>query len=278
MTVGILGLGLIGGSIAKAYRGCGGWKILAWDIDGTLLDFCRLSGLVDDTLTDDSAGECDLVILATFPRASIDYLEHIAPLVKKGAYVIDCLGVKREICSRGFELAEKYGFTFVGGHPMAGSHNSGFKFSRADLYAGSHMIVCPPRFDDMELLERVSELLSPLQFGKLTVTTADKHDEMIAFTSQLTHMISSAYVKRPNASEHRDYAAGSYRDMSRVAWLNPEMWTELFLENRDKLINEMDIFIGHIMEYRDALEKGDRDKMRRLLEDGRRRKSEIDAK
>ena len=280
MTVGIVALGLIGGSMAKAYRREAGTRVLACDIDRVILDFARVSDVIDDELTLDNAAECDLLLLCAYPQASEDYLRAAAPHLRKDALVVDCLGTKRAICRTGFALAEQYGFTFVGGHPMAGSHNSGFKYSRANLFERAPMVLVPPRFDDIELLERVKTALAPVGFGSFTVTTAEKHDKMIAFTSQLPHIVSNAFVKSPTPTSkaHKGFSAGSYKDMTRVAWLSPGMWTELFLENRDNLLGELDTLIASLSAYREALAGEDGETLYRLLDEGRARKKEIDQR
>ena len=190
--------------------------------------------------------------------------------------VIDGCGTKQVVCEACFPLAEQYGITYLGGHPMAGSHFSGYAHAKADLYHGAPMVLVPPTFDDIELLSRAKELLSPAGFGHYSVTTAEKHDASIAFTSQLAHLVSNAYVKSPTALEHHGFSAGSYRDMTRVAWLNAPMWTELFLDNRDNLLRELDLLIENLGEYRDALERRDAGKLEQLLEEGKRRKEEVD--
>ena len=243
MTVGIVGLGLIGGSLARAYHDAG-WRVLAHNRSASVTEFAEMAGAVDAPLTPENLSECDLLLLAVYPQASIDYLEANAERINKNAVVIDCCGTKRDICAVGFRLAQEHGFLFVGGHPMAGTHFSGFKYSRATLFKGAPMVLVPPVFDDMQLIDRVCKLLAPPAFGQFSVTTAEKHDEMIAFTSQLAHVVSNAYVKSPTAAAHKGFSAGSYKDLTRVAWLNPQMWTELFLENKDNLTREIDILIA----------------------------------
>lgn len=277
MTVGIVGLGLIGGSLAKAYRRTEGMEILAYDIDKTVLDFAILSGAANAVLDMENIARCDMLLLAAYPKASEEYLRMAAPHIEKHTVVIDCLGTKREICRVGFMLAEKYGFTYVGGHPMAGTHHSGFKYARANLFNGAPMVIVPPRFDDIALLEHIKKLLAPAGFGSITVTTAEKHDEMIAFTSQMAHVVSNAYIKSPTAGAHKGFSAGSYKDLTRVAWLAPKMWTELFLENGDNLLKELDGLIGCLGEYRDAIARQDAETLERLLDEGRLRKKEIDG-
>lgn len=274
MTVGILGLGLIGGSLARAYHDAG-HEVLAYNRSVSVTQFAQMANAVDEELTEENIGRCELLLLALYPQACIDYLEKMGPFLSKDAVVIDCCGTKRGICAACFPLAEQYGWLFVGGHPMAGTHFSGFKYSRATLFKGAPMVLVPPVLDDMQLIERVCKLLAPLNFGHFSVTTAQKHDEMIAFTSQLAHVVSNAYVKSPTARMHKGFSAGSYKDLTRVAWLNAPMWTELFLDNRDNLIQEIDGIVASLQEYRDALEQEDASALCRLLEEGKKRKEEV---
>ncbi len=277
MTVGIVGLGLIGGSFAKAYHEAG-VTVLASNRTEETLKFAMLSGAVDGELTEENIGYCDLVIIAVFPEAAEAFLKRMAPHIGKKPIVIDACGTKRKICSMCFPIAEEYGFTYLGGHPMAGTHKSGFKYARANLYHNAPMVIVPPSFDDIELLDRVKTLLAPVGFGSISVTTAEKHDELIAFTSQMPHIISNAYIKSPTAEKHKGFSAGSYKDLTRVAWLNPKLWAELFLENRDCVLSELDFFIDALEQYRDAVKNNDFDTLERLLDDGRRRKEEVDGR
>lgn len=278
MTVGIIGLGLIGGSMAKAYKKNSDATVLAADRDSTIVEYARLQGAVDGELTADTIPSCDLILIALYPRAAMEYLKNTAHLIAKEALVIDLCGTKRTICEAGFALAEQYGFTFVGGHPMAGLHHSGFKYARDNLFHGASMVLVPPTFDDIFLLDRVKKALAPVGFGRMTVTTANQHDEMIAFTSQLAHVVSNAYVKSPTARSHKGFSAGSYKDLTRVARLNEEMWSELFVENKEHLVSELNVLITSLTEYRDAIRDGDTDATRSLLKDGREAKESIDGK
>ena len=275
-TVGILGLGLIGGSFAKAYHAAG-WTVLAADRDAAILSFAQMSGAVDGTLGAENAAQCDLILACICPEAAIAELTGLAPHIGEKPVVIDCCGTKRVVCEALFPVAEQYGFTYLGGHPMAGSHHSGFKYARENLYHNAPMVLVPPSFDDIALLQRVKELLAPAGFGHISVTTAQAHDEMIAFTSQMPHLISNAYIKSPTAAEHKGFSAGSYKDMTRVAWLNAPMWAELFLENRDCLLRELGWLMESLREYRAALEKNDLPELTRLLEEGKKRK-EVDGR
>lgn len=276
MKVGILGLGLIGGSMARAFSKAG-HTVYAADTDETILSFAQLSGAVSAELNGSNIGLCDLLLLAIYPEGSARWLEENAHLVSPNALVMDLCGIKEEICRRCFPLAEQYGFTFVGGHPMAGSHFSGFKYSRSNLFQGAPMVLVPPRFDDIMLLQRVKDALAPCNFGAFSVCTAQEHDRLIAFTSQMPHVLSNAYIKSPTALSHSGFSAGSYKDLTRVAWLNAPMWAELCMENRENMLYELDTYIRSLEAYRAALQAQDMAALTALLEEGRRRKEEVDG-
>ena len=276
MKVGILGLGLIGGSMARAYA-VAGHTVYAADLDESTLSFAMLSGAVHGQLDEETIPACELLLLAIYPGGSAKWLEDNGRLVDSGALVLDLCGIKQEVCKRCFPVARKYGFTFVGGHPMAGSHFSGFKYSRADLYKGAPMVLVPPRFDDIDLLQRVKDAMAPCGFGMFSVTTAEEHDRMIAFTSQMPHVLSNAFIKSPTARQHKGFSAGSYKDLTRVAWLNAPMWSELFLENRENLLFELNTYLDSLTAYRDALEAGDGERLTALLEAGKKAKEEVDG-
>lgn len=277
MKVGIVGLGLIGGSFAWAYHN-EGHQVLAFNRTRSVLDFAMLSGAVDGELTEENAGDCDLILVTLYPQAAIDYIDRMGPYFGKKPLVMDCCGTKRVVCSACFPIAQRDGFTYIGAHPMAGTHNSGFKYAKGTMYKGAPMVIVPPRYDDIELLGRVKELLSPAGFGRISVTTAEKHDMMIAFTSQMAHVVSNAYIKSPTARIHKGFSAGSYKDLTRVAWLNAPMWAELFMENKDFLLNELDLFINSLTQYRDAMTNDDMPELIRLLDEGRRLKEEVDGR
>ena len=276
MKVGILGLGLIGGSLARAYKKAG-HTVYAHNRGESILSFAMLAGVVDAPLTDKNIGQCDLILLSIYADASAAWLEDNAQYIDTSTLVIDCCGIKKDICDRCFPLAEKHGFTFVGGHPMAGSHHSGFKYSRSNLFQGAPMVLVPPRFDDPVLLERVKIALAPCGFKMYSVTTAQEHDRMIGFTSQMPHIISNAFIKSPTALQHKGFSAGSYKDLTRVAWLNPQMWAELFLSNKENLLDELDILINSLNQYKDAIAQNNEEQLIKLLDDGRKRKEEVDG-
>ena len=283
---GIVGLGLIGGSFARGYAQAG-VRVLAWDPDEDVMVAASM-GTVSGELNDETLGECDIIVLACYPEACIEWLEaHAQALADAtdteaimGPVVIDTVGIKGIVCERAFNLARENGFYFVGAHPMAGTQFSGYAHSRADLFEGAPLVLVPPAVDDslkLELLSQVREMVRPLGFGKFSVTSAEEHDHVIAFTSQLAHVVSNAYVKSPTAQEHHGFSAGSYRDLTRVAHLNASMWAELMTDNAQYLSQEPTYLIDSLAAYRDALEKKDEGQLEELLAEGDRIKRALDA-
>lgn len=283
---GIVGLGLIGGSFARGYAQAG-VRVLAWDPDEDVMVAASM-GTVSGELNDETLGECDIIVLACYPEACIEWLEaHAQALADAtdteaimGPVVIDTVGIKGIVCERAFNLARENGFYFVGAHPMAGTQFSGYAHSRADLFEGAPLVLVPPAVDDslkLELLSQVREMVRPLGFGKFSVTSAEEHDHVIAFTSQLAHVVSNAYVKSPTAQEHHGFSAGSYRDLTRVAHLNASMWAELMTDNAQYLSQELTYLIDSLAAYRDALEKKDEEQLKELLAEGDRIKRTLDA-
>ena len=269
MNIGIVGLGLIGGSLAKAYKTNEDCIVYGADRDSLAVQLALLTESIDAELTNEILPSCDYIFLALYPQAAVAWLEEHADKLDSHTVVIDCCGIKQAICEVGFRLAEQYGFHYLGGHPMAGTQYSGFKYSREDMFQDACMILVPPIDPDINLLDRVHKTLAKAGFTHVTITTAEKHDNMIAYTSQLAHVVSNAYVKSPNAQLHHGFSAGSYRDLTRVARLNEHMWTELFLNNAEALCGEIDFLINSLQQYSDAIKAGDADRLRTLLREGR---------
>ena len=269
---GVVGLGLIGGSFARAFARAG-HEVYAFDANEDIERFAAIDTTAG-TLTPELVPTCELIVLACYPEACVAWLRANAHLVDPAAIVIDTGGVKRSICEPCFELAREAGITFVGCHPMAGTQFSGYAHSRATMFEGAPMVVCPaPEVRGvtcLALVDRLEGLLAPCGFNKFTVTTPERHDEVIAYTSQLAHVVSNAYVKSPTLALRNGFAAGSYRDLTRVARLNPTMWCELFLDDADNLSREIDTLIAELAKYRDALDAKDAQTLITLLQDGDR--------
>lgn len=300
MKIAIIGLGLIGGSLARAIREKNAHTLYGYDKNPAVTAAALAAGVLDAPLTPERLGQCDLVAVALFPAAIVDWLKQNAAVIPKTAIVFDCGGIKAPVCAAGFALAAQHGFAFFGGHPMAGTERSGWAAARADLFAGASMLLVPPEGaaddggtegGDSRRGERPAQGMSDskkgtdgrtaaqldilrafflsLGFGRVVVTTAAEHDRTIAYTSQLAHVVSSAYIKSPTAQNYVGFSAGSFKDMTRVAFLNEAMWTELFLDNRGPLGEEIDFLIARLREYRDALAAGEEDTLYRLLHEGK---------
>lgn len=275
--VGIVGLGLIGGSFARALAK-DNREVYAWNRTRSTLELACIETLTGE-LTDKIIATCELIILAGYPAQAVEWLTEHATQISTGAIVIDAVGVKREICEQCEDIASKHDFIFVGCHPMAGTQFSGFAHSRSSLFRGAPLVVVPPALPDLEradVLDRLHRLLEPCGFASMTLSTAEEHDRRIAYTSQLAHVVSNAYVKSPTAQGHHGFSAGSYRDLTRVARLNAPMWTELFLANADFLEAEIDHLINALTEYQDALHNKDAARLEELLAEGDRLKREAE--
>ncbi len=275
MKVGIVGLGLIGGSFAKAIKEKGDITVYGYDINESSFLAAKMTSAVDGRLDDKTVSECDMIIVSLYPDSTVEYISKNAALIKKGAVVVDTCGVKKYVCDKMFSLSAEYGFDFIGGHPMAGTQYSGFSHSKSTLFKGASMILCPGN-TSLQVTEETKQFFLSLGFGNVVFCTPDFHDSQIAFTSQLAHVVSNAYIKSPAAQDHKGFSAGSYKDLTRVARLNPVMWSELFMENKEYLCREIDGIVQELQKYSDAIKEGDRQKLEALLSDGVAKKLSAD--
>lgn len=269
MTIGIIGLGIIGGSFARAIKAYTPHTVLAFNRSRSTLEAAISCGAADGELTAENIKACDLIIVCLPPEALIAWVRDWAPLIDTHTVVVDACGVKRPVVAALSPVAREHGFTFVGGHPMAGREVSGFVSSDERLWQGASMILTPEESLPDDTLDRLKKLFLSIGFGTVTVTTAEYHDRTIAYTSQLAHVASSAYIKSPTAQDHAGFSAGSFRDLTRVARLDPNLWTELFRDNSDYLLKELDELIFHLTEYREAIAAEDWNSVHALLKEGR---------
>ena len=276
MNIGIVGLGLIGGSLAKSAKKNTKYKVYGYDTSKDVIKSAIAEKSIDGELTEKRLASCDYVFIPLYPEAVVEYVEKNASVFKDGATVIDCAGVKRSVCEKCFEIADKHKFSFVGGHPMAGTQFSGFENSKDTMFWNAPFVLTPKENEDILILANAREVIMALGFGRVSVMTPRKHDKLIAFTSQLAHIVSNAFVKSPSALERKGISAGSYKDLTRVAYLNENMWTELFLDNKDNLIFEVDNIIAELQKYSDAMKNNDPDTLRQLLKEGKEMKLKAD--
>lgn len=272
LNIGIVGLGLIGASLAKSAKKHAQANVLGFDIDKSVTEYASLSGIIDGVLDKDTLSQCDAVFVCLYPLACAEYIKENAPCFKKGALVLDCAGVKRSVCAPCYDIARDNGFHFIGGHPMAGTQHSGIKYSKDTMFHNACFVLVPKHYEDVEVISAARELVLSVGFTRVSVMTPERHDELIAYTSQLAHVVSNAYVKSPCALSHKGISAGSYKDLTRVAYLNENMWTELFMDNRDNLIREIDGIVDALKKYSDALKNEDAEALKALLLEGKRAK------
>lgn len=278
MNIGVVGLGLMGGSFAKTVKTRTDFKVYGADRDSNVILKAKLTSTIDDELNMKNIKKIDLLLLAVYPRSVKATLDEYLPHLKDGAVVIDFCGIKREICTIMKEYSSKYpNINFLGGHPMAGREYSGFDHAITTLFDKSSMLLVPVKVSIFKEEELKNFFLS-LGFGEVIFTTADTHDKIIAFTSELCHIVSNAFIKSPTAEEHHGYSAGSYKDLTRVARLDSSLWSALMMDNKDKLLFELKTIISHLDEYKNALENGDEERLKALLEDGNQIKLRIDKR
>lgn len=272
MNIGIVGLGLIGGSLGRVIVSRTNDKVYATDISTKAMLDGKLLSAYHFELNESNVKGIDVLFLSLYPDALEEVLEKYCPLLKEGALVCDCCGNKRRIVSQMRELSKKYPhLDFISTHPMAGREFSGVSHSTVGLFDKASMILVPVKADIRRVADLKAYCLS-LGFGSVVITTAEKHDEIIAFTSQLAHLVSSSYIKSKTAEQFMGFSAGSFRDMTRVARLSPEMWAQLTVDNADFLVDELDSIINSLNEYKSALKNKDTDEMRKLLADGNEKK------
>ncbi len=275
-TVGVVGLGLIGGSMAKAIHQYTDCTLLGYDLDGAVLSRALDEGVLSAALTPDRLSECDLVIIALYPEATVEYVTRNRDRFRKGGLVMDCGGVKGVVCGPLEAVVQDAGFRFVGGHPMAGIERSGYANAFPELFQGASLILTPYPGTPRSCLEENWQFARRLGFGHLQPSTPEQHDHIIAYTSQLAHVVSCAYVGSPSAPNFQGFSAGSFKDMTRVAKLNEEMWTELFLENREALVREIDTLVEELAAFAYTIRRGDRENLRNMLKRAREIKEAID--
>lgn len=274
-TVTVAGMGLMGGSIAMAVKERTDCAVYGWNRTAAVAQKALEDGVLDGIADDEILAETDLLIIGLYPEATVEYLLEKLPKLKEGCLVVDLVGIKKYLIDRLEGPCREAGIHYVGGHPMAGKEFSGYAFASAELYDGASMILVPNESSPLWAVDELDGFFRQLGFGTVVRCSAEQHDKMIAFTSQLAHVVSSAYIKSPEAVRHNGYSAGSYKDLTRVAKLNEVMWTELFLLNQGPLVNEIDEIIRHLQEYRDAIAGGHADELQRLLREGREIKESI---
>lgn len=274
MNIQVVGLGLIGGSLCKTIKRKTAHRVFGMDRDPETVKKALASGAIDEEGDLETLPKADLTIVCLYPEGTVDFLLEQRERFRKGSLVIDVCGVKGTVVSAAAAPLKKCGVRFVGCHPMAGREFSGFDYAKDDLFEGASFILTPVEETDPSAVEEVRAFALSLGFGKAVVSDPEEHDRIIAATSQLAHIVSNAYIKSPTLRHQAGFSAGSYQDLTRVAKLSEEMWTSLFLLNREALLFEVETIIGHLSQYRDALAAGNAPELKELLREGRILKEE----
>lgn len=273
MKIAIVGLGLIGGSLAKTIKKNTNHEVIGLDINREVLVFSKSVGAIDEIGDTSSLAKADVTIICLYPDKVVPFVLENRTKFKPDSIVTDTAGIKSHIC---WTLEdEDLDFTFIGGHPMAGREVSGFENSLDDMFNNASYIFTPLNAagDQVETLKR---LAMEMKFGSTVITTPERHDEIIAYTSQIAHVLACAYVLSPRSREHAGFSAGSFMDVSRVAKINEELWTQLFIDNKETLCEEIDTLLGNLQEIKDCIENGRADKLKAILKKGREIKEELD--
>ncbi len=272
MTIVVIGLGLIGGSLAKAFSLCDKYVVSGLDSDSETMAMALDEGAISHRATEKDLAYADVIIVSLHPQATIDVIREMWPQFNEHAILLDTCGVKGKIYEELSDVLKQNGPTFIGAHPMAGRELFGFEHSLATLFDGASLLLTGTDVADEKVIETIKILAKDIGFSQVIQTTPEIHDRIIAYTSQLAHVVSSAYIKSPTMLEEAGFSAGSFRDMTRVAKLDEKMWSELFLMNQAALISEIDELMIHLQDLRKAIFDGDRLSLESLLATGRERK------
>ncbi|MBQ6387036.1 MAG: prephenate dehydrogenase [Ruminococcus sp.] len=274
MNIAVIGLGIIGGSFCKAIKSHTHHHVIGFNRTLSTAQQALSDGAIDEIGDEAALGRADIIILCMYPRACVDYISQNGKYIKKGALVTDSSGIKRAVCPQLSALAREYDFVFVGSHPMAGKEKNGYEVSDGALFEGASFIITPCGADEKSV-ETLAQLAADIGFARITLSDPEEHDRMIAFTSQLPHILACAYVLSPCCPNHKGFSAGSYRDVSRVANINSKLWSELFLENRTPLVEELEVLTNNLSRIVDAVKQNDKKTLAALLEEGHRVKQAL---
>lgn len=268
MNIAIVGLGIIGGSLAKAFTAYTDHTVIGINRSRETTERAFKDGAIHEVGTEESLKKADVVYMCTYPEHIVSYVRENADNLKKGCIITDVCGIKTGICGRLTEICEMSGLRYVGSHPMAGKEKFSYDASEAELFQNANYIVVPCSADE-EAVETVSRLAKEIGCGMIRIATPEEHDKMIAFTSQLPHVLACAYVMSPCCPNHKGFSAGSYRDVSRVAAINENLWTDLFLSNKKPLSDEISVLIENLTTFRNAIDSENEEELRELLKKSR---------
>lgn len=274
MNIAVVGLGLIGGSFCKAIKKYTDHHLFGIDTDSKTIEMALECGAIEREIEPAELNQMDFTIISLHPLQTIAFLQSHAHKFKSGSLVMDTCGIKTAVVEAVTDPLRAHDVIFVGCHPMAGREFSGFAYAVDNLYENASFIITPQPDTPVHITEFIKYFAQKLQFKKVVVTTAEEHDRVIAFTSQLAHVVSNAYIKSPSLQQEAGFSAGSFLDLTRVAKLNASMWCDLFMLNQGPLIAEIDTIIEHLLQYKAAMLAQNREELRQLLHDGSMLKEE----
>lgn len=275
----IVGLGLIGGSYAKALRKLG-FKISAITLNQEDINYAIENGVIDEGFTEplpEVLEKAELIIFALYPKVFIEWIEENQQFLKPGALLTDVTGVKSSVVYKIQEMLRP-DVEFIAAHPMAGKEVYGVQNSDPKIFHGANYIVTPTEKNTESAIEDCLELGRLMGFNNVSILSPEKHDEMIGFVSQLTHCIAVSLMNCYDGEKLQDYTGDSFRDLTRIARINDEMWSELFLMNKETLLEQMDKFLSEFGKLRETLENGDRETMREMMRVSTARRALFDKK
>ena len=269
MNVAIIGLGLIGGSLAKAISNRTKHQCFGFDIDKKVVAQAMSENVIVAELSDNDMNSMDMFIICLHPKQTIEFIRSNKDRFTKGSIIIDTCGIKNEIYSAVYEKLLQREITFIGCHPMAGREFSGYQYSLETLFDRASFIITPDDKTPQNDFETVKKLALQIGFKEIIISSPKEHDKTIAYTSQLAHIASNAYVKSPTLKSEYGFTGGSFQDLTRVAKLDENMWTDLFMMNKENLTNELGAYIKSLKKYYEALKNNDEDTLKSLLKEGR---------
>ena len=275
----IVGLGLIGGSYAKALRKLG-FKISAITLNQEDIDYAIENGIIDEGFTEplpEVLEKAELVVFALYPKVFVEWIKKYQKFLKPGALLTDVTGVKASVVYKIQEMLRS-DIEFIAAHPMAGKEVYGVQNSDPKIFHGANYIVTPTEKNTDSAIKDCLELGRLMGFNNVSVLSPEKHDEMIGFVSQLTHCIAVSLMNCYDGEKLQDYTGDSFRDLTRIARINDEMWSELFLLNKETLLDQMDKFLAEFEKLRKTLETGDRETMREMMKISTARRALFDKK
>lgn len=273
MKIMIVGLGLIGGSIAKALHAYTEHSVYGWNRTRAVAKKAEEERVIDGIAGEDCSS-FDMIVMCLYPGHIRQWMHEHVQTISEGTIIIDVSGVKTDLPQEMHDICQPRGAHYLSCHPMAGKERAGYDVSDEDLYQGANFIMTPLPETPKYVIAQVRNVAHQIGFRRFVITTPEMHDRMIAYTSQLAHVVSSSYVESPVIELESGFSGGSFHDMTRIATMNEEMWTDLFMENRESLLKELDVLIENLGEYRKALANADRSRVYDLIRQGRLRKEE----